>query len=284
MVKVPLLPNLITAFGLSCGLFVIFRVSMMMPGVATYSEFQAVVLILLLAAFADVLDGAVARALNVQSHFGGIFDSLADAISFGVAPSVFILKSLSIPASTELSYLITTAAMVFTVCGVLRLVRFSVAAWDESILATELESSKKKNFIGLPIPAAAAAAVSANLFLISPDFRHILIITSEARAFVMFVILVLLGYLMVSRWRFPAFKALRIRVSSFQIVFPTAMATVFLFYGVLFHFATALMVLSWAYVVVSFGLSLLRYLMGSKAETLAEFEPEPEVDDFEDEE
>ncbi|TXI41218.1 MAG: phosphatidylcholine/phosphatidylserine synthase [Nitrosomonas sp.] len=279
MKTVPLLPNLITAFGLSCGLFVIFKLVMAMPGAATYSDQAAVVAILLLAAFADVLDGAVARALKAQSYFGGIFDSLADAISFGVAPMVIVLKSLSIPAGTELSYLITTAAMVFSVCGVLRLVRFSVASYEESILSTDLDGGKK-NFTGLPIPAGASAAVSANLFLVSPDFESLVILSSEARAFIMFVILIVLGYLMISRWKFPAFKALHVQVSSFQIVFITAMSAVFIFYGVLYHFAVVLCILSWAYVLVSFGLSVLRYATGPKIKTLESFEPDP--DEFED--
>ncbi len=282
MKKIPLLPNVITAFGLSCGLFVIFRASMMPAGTATYHDFVALVMILLLAAFADVLDGAVARALKVQSAFGGLFDSLADAISFGVAPSVLILKSLSISAGTELSYLITTAAMVFSVCGVLRLVRFSVAIYEDTVV--EDLPGTKKNFIGLPIPAAAAAAISSNLFLVSPDFESLIHLSREGRAFLMFGVLIGLGYLMVSRWRFPAFNALRVRVSSFQIVFPTAMSAVFIFYGVLYHFATALLIISWAYVLVSFSLSMTRYFMGARAQTLAGFEPEPEPpEDFEDE-
>ncbi|MDP1835333.1 MAG: CDP-alcohol phosphatidyltransferase family protein [Chlamydiales bacterium] len=279
MKRVPLLPNLITAFGLSCGLFVIFKMALAPPGAANYAEMMSAVAILLLAAFADVLDGAVARALKGQSYFGGIFDSMADSISFGVAPAVVVLKSLSVPAGTELSYLITTAAMVFSVCGVLRLVRFNCSSFDEPAIE---EEGAKKNFTGLPIPAAAAAAVSADLFLISPDFHRLTVLSMEARAFFMFAVLILLGYLMISRWKFPAFKALHIRVSSFQMVFITAMTAVFMFYGILYHFAVAVFILAWAYVGVSFSLSLLRYMAGPKLETLAEFEPEPyDLEEFE---
>src|SRR4029079_12520558 len=119
-------PNIITAFGLSCGLFVIFKMTMTPLGEATYAVLSATAGILLLAAFADLLDGAVARAMKAESEFGGLFDSMADAVNFGVAPSIIVLKSLSISPGIELSYLLTTAAMVYTVCGVLRLVRFSV--------------------------------------------------------------------------------------------------------------------------------------------------------------
>jgi CDP-diacylglycerol--serine O-phosphatidyltransferase len=279
MKKVPLLPNLITAFGLSCGLFVIFKVSMAPPGTTTYHDLMAVIAILLLAVFADVLDGAVARVMKVQSYFGGIFDSLADAISFGVAPAVIVLKSLSVPPASELSYLVTTAAMVFSVCGVLRLVRYSVDSYEASLDAPLVEV-KKKNFTGLPIPAAAAAAVSADLFLVSPEFRWLVSLSVEARAFVMFAALIFLGYLMISRWRFPAVSALQMSVASFQVVFLIAMSAVFTFYGILYHFAVVMFILSWAYVLVSFGLSLLRYFTGPKIKTLEQFEPE--FDEFED--
>ena len=278
MKKVPLLPNLITAFGLSCGLFVIFKIAMTPPGSATYHDLVAVTAILLLAAFADVLDGAVARVLKVQSYFGGIFDSLADAISFGVAPAVIVLKSLSVPPGSELSYLVTTAAMVFTVCGVLRLVRYSVDSYEASLEAP-LTEQKKKNFTGLPIPASAAAAVSADLLLVSPEFNWLFPMSIEARAFVMFAVLIFLGYLMISRWRFPAISAFQASVASFQVVFLIAMSAVFMFYGILYHFAVVMFILSWAYVLVSFGLSLLRYFTGPKIKTLEQFEPE--FDDFE---
>ena len=124
MKKVQLLPNVITAFALSCGLFVIFKMNMISNGEANLQVLTATAGILLMAAFADLLDGAVARAMKAESEFGGLFDSLADAITFGVGPSVIILKSLSIEPGTEYSFLLTTAAMVYTVCGVLRLVRF----------------------------------------------------------------------------------------------------------------------------------------------------------------
>ena len=87
MRRVYLIPNMITAFGLACGLFVIFKVNMVEPGSGLFQVLSISVLLLLVAAFADLLDGAVARAFRAESEFGFIFDSLADAISFGVAPS-----------------------------------------------------------------------------------------------------------------------------------------------------------------------------------------------------
>ena len=74
-------PQYITAFGLACGLFVIFKINMVEPGSGIYTVLNTSALLLLVAAFADLLDGAVARAFHAESEFGVMFDSLADAIS-----------------------------------------------------------------------------------------------------------------------------------------------------------------------------------------------------------
>lgn len=275
MKKVHLLPNVITAFGLTCGLFVIFKMAMIPLGEATLQVLTATAGILLLAAGADLLDGAVARAIKAESEFGGLFDSLADAISFGVGPSIIILKSLSVPAGTEQSFVITTAAMVFTVCGVLRLVRFNVlsnlAKTDPLIL-----DANKKNFTGLPIPAAAAAAVSANLFLVSDELRRLFILSEESRFWILFAILILLGYLMISRWKFPSLKNLHIHVASFRLVILTVISAVLIFYGILLHFPVVFAVLSWAYLLIAILLLIIRKIKGRNSKTLEDFEPEPE--------
>ena len=105
MKKVHLLPNVITAFALSCGLFVIFRMSLIEASEVGLDILTSIAGILVLAAFADLLDGAIARAMKAESEFGGFFDSLADAITFGVAPSVIILKSSKISyGPTSLSF------------------------------------------------------------------------------------------------------------------------------------------------------------------------------------
>src|ERR1700722_7625358 len=94
MKRIYLLPNVITAFSLCCGLFIIFRMCMAPLSEVTPHLLTVMAGIFLLAALADLMDGAVARMMKAESEFGGIFDSLSDAISFGVAPSVVILKSI----------------------------------------------------------------------------------------------------------------------------------------------------------------------------------------------
>lgn len=273
--KIYLLPNVITAFGLSCGLFAIFKTSMVPLGGANYQVLMAAAGLLLLAAFADMLDGAIARAMKAESDFGGLFDSLADAITFGVAPSVIVLKTLSIEPGTELSFLLTTAAMVYSVCGVLRLVRFNILQ-DRDKENKELAAANKKNFTGLPIPAAATAIVSANLFLASDEFQSLFGFSPRTKVWILFFLLIIIGYFMISRWKFPSLKSLQIRVASFQLVFITVVSAVLIFYGLLNHFAVVFFIISWGYVLVAWILSIIRVASGKKLKTLEDFDPAPD--------
>jgi CDP-diacylglycerol--serine O-phosphatidyltransferase len=232
---------------------------------------------LLLAALADLLDGAVARAMKAESAFGGIFDALSDAITFGVAPSVIILKSLSISPGSEMSFLITAAAIIFSVCGILRLARYCVMAQRTQEDAAFADSFKK-NFTGLPIPAAAAAVVSMNLLLFSKELNSLLTISEEQRLGILFFTLLAIGYFMISRWKFPSFKQLHIRVASFQVVFMTVMLAVAIFYGLLHHFVSVFFALSWLYILIAWVLSIIRVLSGKRLKTLEDFEPEPDGD------
>jgi CDP-diacylglycerol--serine O-phosphatidyltransferase len=275
MTRVPVLPNIITALGLTCGLFVIFKINMTEIGGVDLHVLTVCSAILLLGALADLLDGAIARAMRAQSSFGSFFDSIADAITFGVAPSVVVLKSLSITPGTEFSYLMTTGAMIYSLSGVLRLVRFNVLdnAPKEDV---PVDAVKSKNFTGLPIPAAAAAIVSLNLFLVSNEFKFLFDLSEHARAWVLFTALVMIGYFMISRWKFPSFKALNLKVTSFKIVFYTVILAVIFFYGILNHFPVTFFALSWAYVVVAWIFSILRVIAGRRTKALEDYEPEPD--------
>lgn len=273
--KIRLLPNVITAFGLSCGLFVIFKMAMTEVGGASFWLLSGSAGLLLLAAIADLLDGAVARAIKAESYFGGIFDSLADATSFGVAPAVFMLKALSLPPGSALSFWATLSAMVFSLCGILRLVRFNVLTLSQTE-GQEAALLEKKHFTGLPIPAAAAAAVSLTLFLFSPDFAYISSLSISGKTTILVCSFLLLGYCMVSRWKFPSLKSLEIKVSSFQTVFLTTLSAVLLFFGMMHHYATVSLLLAWGYVCVAWTLAIIRLIAGKKSKTLEEFEPDPD--------
>jgi CDP-diacylglycerol--serine O-phosphatidyltransferase len=277
MKRVYLVPNIVTAFGLACGLFVIFKVNMLQPGAGDYEVVHTSALLLLVAAIADFMDGAIARAFRAESEFGFVFDTLADAVSFGVAPSVLLLKVLSLEQGTAISFFAASGAMVYSLCGVLRLVRFNVKT-TEAKGNLELQAAQKKHFTGLPIPAAAAAAVSANLILLIPWIREWLPLSNVDRAIALTCAMLFLGYLMVCRLKFPSLKVLHFRIPSFHLVFLTVIVAIFILYGLLYFFPLVLALVSWFYIALALLLSLIRLLAGKKSKTLEDFEPEP--DDF----
>jgi CDP-diacylglycerol--serine O-phosphatidyltransferase len=270
-----LVPNMVTAFALACGLFVIFKVNMVEPGAGDYEMVYTAALLLLVAAFADFADGALARAIHAESEFGFVFDSLADAVSFGVAPSVLLLKTLSLEQGSLLSFFAATGAMVYSLCGVLRLVRFSVKT-AEARGNMELAAAQKKHFTGLPIPGAAAAAVSANLIFLTPLARRHIPLDPDVRAIVLASLMIILGYLMICRLKFPSLKILRFRITSFRFALLSTLSAVLLLYGILYFFPFILGGFAWSYILIALGLSLARFIAGKKSKTLEEFEPEPE--------
>lgn len=272
MKQVFLIPNVITAFGLACGLFVIFKVNMVEPGSGTYQMLHASALLLLLAALADMIDGAVARAINAVSEFGSAFDSLADAVSFGVAPAVLLLKSLSLKQGTPLSFYAIVGVMLYTICGVLRLVRFNVNLAEVKDTKRVKAKSKQLHFTGLPIPAAALAAVSLNLFLASRFGNHLFDFTTKS--IVLSSAMILLGYLMICRFKFPSVKALHFRVPSFQLVILTVIFAIFILYGILYFFPVVLGIVMWGYVLLAIVFAVLRLVVGKKSKHFQDFEPD----------
>lgn len=253
MNKLFVLPNAITTFGLACGLFIIFKMSMLQHIAQEPAILNMMVLLLLVASVADVLDGAIARAMKAESEFGLFFDSISDAVTFGVAPSVIVLKTFHLAPSADWAFYINASAMIYSICGILRLVRYSVLDAPQNKQNLVLEGFKS-HFSGLPIPAAAISAVSLNLLLASP----LLGLGELPRVKWMTFGLVLLGYLMVSRWEFPSLKTLEIRLPSFPLVFVFALACVFMFYGFFYHFHRTLFLLSWGYVLAALFLNLAK--------------------------
>ena len=275
MKRKAIVPNVFTAFSLSCGLFVIFKMNMLQPGTVSYQTILISVCILLLAAVLDFMDGAIARAMKAESEFGGVFDSMADAITFGVAPCALILKTLSVQPGTLLSFALTTGAMIFAISGVLRLVRYTVNSH-------QIQGDKEKialnmaNFTGLPIDAAAAIASSTLLLLMSEQFESYISLTDETRAIVATVVFFVLGFFMISRWKFPSLKAFHIRVSSFQVVFLTVVIAALILIGVIHHFPFVLAGISWSYFLLGIVLSIVRIISGKRLKVLEDFEPDDE--------
>jgi CDP-diacylglycerol--serine O-phosphatidyltransferase len=128
-----LLPNLITTAGLFTGFYSV---------IASFrADFLTAAVAILAANVFDMLDGRIARLTNTSSRFGIEYDSLADLIAFGVAPGILVYRWALEPWGTW-GWL---AASLYVTCGALRLARFNV----------QYETSEKRHFIGLPIPAAA---------------------------------------------------------------------------------------------------------------------------------
>lgn len=278
MKRKAIVPNILTAFSLSCGLFVIFKMSMLQPGSATYHTVLVSSAILMLAAFLDLLDGAIARAMKAESEFGSVFDSMADAVSFGVAPAALVLKTLSVQPGTLFSFFLTCGAMIYAISGVLRLVRYTVTS-HQIQGDKEKMASAKANFVGLPIPAAAATAISTMLLLVSEEFNSSFPITDACRIIVMSIVFLMLGFFMVSRWKFPSLKSLHIRVGSFQVIFWTTIIAAVVLVGAVHHFPFVFAGVSWAYFIVAIALSIVRIISGKRLQALEDFEPDSEEDE-----
>lgn len=165
------IPNILTASNLVFGMLSIIN---------TYnSNYMFAAIFIIVAMIADGLDGRVARYFNASSEFGKELDSLCDLVSFGVAPA-FLAYSFSLH---ELSYYGMIAAVIFATCGAWRLARFNV---NTTVV--------KGYFMGLPIPAGGCSVATFILTGIIP------------RPEIFAVAVVLLGYLMVSKVRYPDFK------------------------------------------------------------------------------
>ncbi len=273
MRRVYMIPNIVTAFALSCGLLIIFKANLYPSNSAPYELLHTSSILFLLAAFADLVDGALARLIHAESEYGALFDSLADAVSFGVVPSVLLLKSLTLTQKTGLSFFVMIGAMVYTICGILRLVRYNVMAREsDNNFINKLEF--KKHFTGLPIPAAAACAVSVNLFLHSSFGVKWFPLSETTMSLTLTIFLLLLGYCMISKWKFPSLKALHLRVPSFSLVIGTVIVAIFLLYGILYYYSLVFVVVSLGYLAFGIILTIIRLILGKRSNTLKDYEPD----------
>jgi CDP-diacylglycerol--serine O-phosphatidyltransferase len=143
-----LLPNLITMSSVFCGFDSIRRSAV----AENEDDFYKAAVLIVFAMFFDMLDGRVARMTKTQSAFGLQIDSLADVVSFGVAPSLLVYQ-WTLRRFDTLGIL---AAFLFTACGAIRLARFNVLSMGEEGKPTK----PSKYIVGLPIPGAAGILVS----------------------------------------------------------------------------------------------------------------------------
>lgn len=182
-----LLPNMLTLLSLCSGLTGI-RFSLQ-------AKWQEAVMAIVIAAVFDILDGRVARMLNIASKFGAELDSLSDAISFGVAPG-FIMYEWSMKVNPDLGWI---AVLVFAVCTALRLARFNTMLED-----TTIPTWAKSYFNGVPAPAGAGLALLPLMLFL--EFGETVILPS----ILIEMWMIMVGGLMVSRLPTFSLKGWRI--------------------------------------------------------------------------
>ncbi len=182
-----LIPNLLTTGNLFSGLFSILAVF--------NANYVAAAIAILVAVIFDMLDGKSARWTNSTSQFGVEYDSLADVVSFGVAPGVLIY-SWALSAQGMFG---SAVVFSFVACGALRLARYNVMA----------ATSETKYFTGLPIPAAASVIATLVLF-----DHHIVRMGAEVKPLLILIATLALAFLMVSTVKYRSFKDLKFRGGS----------------------------------------------------------------------
>jgi CDP-diacylglycerol--serine O-phosphatidyltransferase len=189
-----LLPSLFTIFNVLLGFYAVIC--------GLQGDFERAAILVFVAAVTDSLDGRIARMTGTETEFGKEFDSLADVITFGVAPALLAylwgVKDLAPRAwLVPLFYVVTTAS---------RLARFNV----------QQSKADSRFFVGLPAPAAAVAICSLLFFAPDPAWRDWIMAA-------MVISLLLIGALMVSTFRYYSFKKLDFRRRwSYRVALPLA--------------------------------------------------------------
>jgi CDP-diacylglycerol---serine O-phosphatidyltransferase len=206
------LPSLFTAGNIFLGYLSIIRSIQGVMNFATNpshaaQDFEVAAKTIGLAVILDGLDGRIARMTNTTSEFGRELDSLADIISFGIAPAIlaytwgvqFVTGSFAPGMFDQLQRAGKFLAFLFLVCGAARLARFNI---QKNPQPRNPGSPNRKYFVGLPIPAAAGMVAAV---VYSADSYPI---TSFIPSVLWLALLSLLAFLMVSTWRYWSFKEL----------------------------------------------------------------------------
>lgn len=224
-----LLPNLFTTGALFFGFYAVVASMNGMFANASIAIFIAMIL--------DGLDGRVARLTNTQSDFGAEYDSLADMVSFGVAPALVAFSW----ALQDLGKVGWVAAFIYVAGAALRLARFN----------TQIDTADKNYFTGLASPAAAAM-VAGTVWAFSEIGT-----TGEDIAWVMALLVPCAGLLMVSNFQYHSFKGLDLKG---KVPFVAMLAVVMAFVVVSMDPAKVLLCIFMAYALSGPFVSARKYL------------------------
>jgi CDP-diacylglycerol--serine O-phosphatidyltransferase len=212
-----ILPSLFTTGNVFCGFYAFIAVFNDQYYLAAWAIVVALIF--------DVLDGRIARMTKTTSAFGAQYDSLADVISFGMAPA-FLAYCWVMKPFDRVGWM---AAFLFLLCAALRLARFNITKPDV----------KGDHFTGLPTPAAAA--VIASLIIGFED-----LFASRINPMVMVAVVYGLAFLMVSNIKYPAMKRFNFRK---RVVFSRFLFVILFIYVLATIPRVALFVLSFSYTV-----------------------------------
>jgi CDP-diacylglycerol--serine O-phosphatidyltransferase len=231
--RIYLLPNLFTAGNMLCGFLAIKNCIearfTALDAESRAGHYNMAVWFILFACLCDLFDGRVARATKRESLFGAEFDSIADTVSFGVAPALMACFLVIKPEVTANVQLITwLLAFIYLLCAGVRLARFNV-------LTNPLVPGNEKrvaggDFVGLPSPAAAG--MIASLVLLLSNIMEVVDQKSpfeqavQAWSWSLLPLMLVISFLMISNVRFPSFKKLdwtaRARTRGFILIIITA--------------------------------------------------------------
>jgi CDP-diacylglycerol--serine O-phosphatidyltransferase len=214
--RIYLLPNLMTAGNLLCGFMaVVYCIHARLAGTAddglylaatSGDHYRNAVYFIFGAAVFDMLDGRLARMGGRESLFGAEFDSMADVVSFGMAPALMMYFLMVSPSQAfswfrDVSgYIGGIVGVVYLLCAAMRLARFNVIT---NPLLHKGKKESNKDFIGLPVPAAAMTVASLVLFLLKLDEADK---SLNKFALVLPFLMLLIAFLMMSTVRYPSGK------------------------------------------------------------------------------
>jgi CDP-diacylglycerol--serine O-phosphatidyltransferase len=225
--KIYLLPNLMTAGNLIFGFLAVLKIFEGSIDHATgegdwMHSYVISIQCILVACVFDLLDGRLARLGGKESPFGREFDSLADIVSFGVAPALLAFKVVLYALPDRIGWLV---AVIYLVCGALRLARFNIAA-------TYGLGTGSRNFSGFPIPAAAGVISSLTLLVLS-QYQHEQDLIFGYAKYALVVLMIFLSFMMFSKFEYPSFKGLNWRT---QFSLPKFLGVVVLLSLNIFYF------------------------------------------------
>ncbi len=204
--KIYLLPNLMTAGNLLCGFLAVLSIFKGMHGEITgaslteiHNFYEKAIFFIFGSCIFDLLDGRLARLGGQESPFGREFDSIADVISFGMAPALLVSKAVLFNLPAEIEWIGWAVSFSYLLCGAMRLARFNCLA---AIPEREGED-RNTDFLGIPIPMAAGFIASLT-FLLSNFYE----VGKDLGAwnYILVGVMIGLSILMISNVRYPSFK------------------------------------------------------------------------------